>query len=136
MSGFGVAGSMVAFFRPDGSPCKKTIRTHPDSYEKFILWSSGLSAWRSPEESRGVAYTDFLHMLLGREGSSVVEKHFGDKNPAWEKIPPYEIEAFLRDLVGDPNLELLEIVQGVSRQTRKPYWKFLWTQRNRGTSMV
>jgi len=119
----GIAERFAVFFRPDGTLCDRTILSHPGEYENFVLW-------RNPEYDPGVCisglvvFSDNLGLVGNANKNLLIETHFGSLEPPWEALPPDAIESFLRDLCEDPDLALVEIVQGISVGTGKAYWQF------------
>lgn len=106
----------VIFFGMHSGP--RTKATHPYSYDPMLVFDSGV-------EPTGSAYSD---RLMGWYEYSVVrakmQKHFGEQGDYYSSRSPAAIQAFLRDLMDKPELELVRIEEHCNQATGYPVWFF------------
>jgi hypothetical protein len=100
-----------------GEPVTRTPKTHPYTYDGFVIWSI------DDEEPNDTIYTDRLTMWDHAKHDRLCEKHFGNDHQYWDKRAPKKIEAFLKDWIEDPNLQLIRVIQYCNQSSGYPTWR-------------
>lgn len=102
-----------------GNPVERTKRTHPYSYDGFVMWRGGEN-----KEANATIYSDRLYSQDWERHNELCLKHFGDEGQYWNYRKPKKIEAFLRDWTGKDALKLILIMEYCNRSNGYPCWRF------------
>lgn len=98
---------------------KRTPLTHPYSYEPLTLWEK-------QGKPTGSAYTDRMRQWNYELYKNLCIQHFGCHGDRWAQRQPEQIEQFLQEYFGDPNLVLLVVQEHCNQATGYPAWLFVW----------
>jgi hypothetical protein len=105
-----------------GNPIERTPDTHPYSFEGYVTWRKPGFGFEDHGDS-GV-YTDRLSQWDYEKTRALQKKHFGNDGDWWDRRPASQIEAFLRDWEGDPELELVLVLKCCNVSSGYPLWYF------------
>lgn len=97
------------------APGRRTKASHPYSYDPFTIW-------RGKGTADGSVYTDRLFSWGPEKHDRLCEKHFGDSGQHWAGRAPEAIEAFLRDYLEAPQLQVCEIHEHCNVGNGFPCW--------------
>ena len=113
----------------EGNPVERTKRTHPYSYEAFVLFDFRKKG--GPESNAG-AYSDRMMQWDWNKHNNLLLKHYGDQGQSWNRRDPDSIEAYLRDYFDKPELRLCYVLEGCNVSNGYPYWYFGWHEEREG----
>jgi hypothetical protein len=106
----------------------RTKASHPYSYDPILEFSSDAT----PD---GSLYTDRLFSWYGYDLiRKKMQVHFGEAGDFWSGRTPEKIEAFLRDLMDIPNLEVARIEQHCNQATGYPVWFIAFAKNEQTTT--
>lgn len=103
----------------NGKPVKKTVFSHPYSYDGFVTWRGGKNS-----EANNTIYSDRLWQWDYKKTDELCMKHFGDKSQYFSGRSPEKVEAFLREYTGQKELKLIYIMEYCNQSSGYPYWRF------------
>jgi hypothetical protein len=109
----------MEYLNEKGKPIGRTPLTNPYSYESYVIWKK---AGIDHEEANGVIYTDNLYAWNPKKHERLCRKYFKNRKKYWGDRKPKEIEAFLREYLEVPKLELLIFMQGCNQINGSPLW--------------
>ena len=75
-------------------------------------------------EANNTAYSDRLYQFDSEKYNKLCEKHFGNQGQSFSNRHLVDIEKFLQDYIGNPNLILCSIEYLENRSNGNPYWRF------------
>jgi len=102
----------------DGQPGRRTKLTHPYSYDPILQFSNGLKSDTCIYSDRLRAWYTSTHL------DEMKMKHFGGTREDYSFYRPTQIEAFLRELLGEPALKLTRVEEHCNVATGYPCWQF------------
>jgi hypothetical protein len=98
----------------------RTKADHPYSYDPLLVYATG-------EQADGSVYSDRFRMWYDSAVlKSAMERHFGKTGDYYYDRSPTAIEAFLRDLLGKPQLKLVRIEEHCNVSNGYPCWFFAY----------
>jgi hypothetical protein len=116
---YGVGAPRIsAYMRPDGTRCERTKKSHPYSYEPYVIFGPAghigtASAWTDQMRKEDRTRFDWLCV-----------KHFKEcSGPGWSSLPQSNVTSFMRELYGDPRLEVYRLVEFCNTRTEFPEWR-------------
>lgn len=96
----------------------RTKQSHPWSYDPLLAYSTG-------QDSTGSCCSDrLLRWRPVAEVRAFMQKHFGDEGDYFDRRTPAAIQAFLRDTLNLPELQLTRIEEHCNANSGYPYWHF------------
>ena len=105
-----------------GDPVERPKERHPYNYSSFVTW-------RKPGTERPgtpAVYSDRLYQWDHEKFDRLCKKHFGDIAQVFYSRSPEAVEAFLRDYLENPAIELELIMEGCNQATGFPVWVFYY----------
>lgn len=114
-------GDQVIFGGVDenGNPVKRTKDDHPYSYDDFIIYRG------HPNEVGNITlWSDRLQSQYNSTWNDLLKKHFNETGENFTCRNPKQIEAFLKELLNDPELKLVYIMEGCNQANGFPVWRF------------
>jgi hypothetical protein len=106
------------YMRPDGTRCERTKKSHPYSYEPYVIFGP------AGDVGTASAWTDQMRKEDRPRFDALCVKHFRDCNgPGWSNLPQSNMTAFMRELYGDPRLEVYRLVEFCNTRTEFPEWR-------------
>jgi hypothetical protein len=111
----------------DGRPITRTKRTHPYSYEAFLVW--GTPWYRMSKEDRAASdavYDDRMRQWDYEKYESAQRQAFTTRG-SFSQCSPAEIEKFLQLYYSDHTIKLLTLLEGCNVSNGYPYWVFRFT---------
>lgn len=100
-------------------PGARTKATLPYNYDPFTIW-------KGDGEPNGSVYTDRLYQWDAKKHNALCRKHFGNEGQYWAERDTDQIQAFLRDYFGAPELVLCEVQEHCNQATGYPCWYFAY----------
>ncbi len=98
----------------------RTRQTHPYSYDPILVHATG-------EEPTGSLYSDRLMGWYGYDTvRAAMQRHFGDQRDDYSGRSVSSIDAFLRELLGQPELRVVRIEEHCNQATGYPVWFFAY----------
>lgn len=93
------------------------------TYQKDCLYNSPV-IFNSGQKATSTVYSDRLYRWDYKKHDELCKKHFGNEGQHWSNRGSEQIEAFLRDYVGDQSLVLCRIEEHENKATGYPVWRF------------
>ena len=107
------------FVSADGRVASRTPYSHPYSYDPFVTFRCNQNV--VPDNT---VYSDRLYRWDTEKYNRLCRRYWDDEAQHFYERHPKQIEAFLRDYFGHPNLILTLIEQQCNQATGFPVWRF------------
>ena len=115
-----VTGSFFSMFADwNGDPIERTPHEFPYSYDAYVIS-------KKSDNYKHCVYSDRLLQWNYDKHNELCLKHFGNEGQYWSDRSDDKIEAFLRDYLDKPELELVGIMNGCNVSNGYPYWIFMF----------
>ncbi len=99
----------------------RTKFTHPYSYDPLLVYATG----KKPTSS---LYSDRLSLWYAEDVlRDKMKTHFGETGDYYDRRSPKAIQAFLRDLLQQPELVLTRIEEHCNWSSGYPVWHFAFS---------
>lgn len=118
-----------SFDMPIWKEGQRTKKDNPYNYDSFNLWVGS-------DEWDGSVYSDHLYRWDSNKYNELCMKHFGNHGQYWDNRDPELIEAFLRDYLGNPSLELSKIEEHCNASNGFPCWLFCFKKSPQNTAKL
>lgn len=114
---------MIHYYGLDGEPVKRTPRSHPYSYDDFVVYKSDDFDRVKTE----MVYSDRLFGRSAKRFAFAAEAVWGNESTMFYNRAPEDINRFLNLYFGR-EVKLTVVLQGCNARSGYPYWVFGYTK--------
>jgi hypothetical protein len=114
-------GVNIGFIDRDGNMVKRNPIDYPYSFDAYVTWVC--DGFREMKMN-GNVYSDRLYQWDISKFNELCMKYWGDQSQYFDNRNPSEVEAFLRDYLGKPELKLIMIEKLCNVSSGYPLWLF------------
>lgn len=100
-----------------GEIVTRTKDSHPYNYDGFLIWKT-----MDHNLCTGSVYTDRLFQWDYKLTTDLIQKHFGTTSQYFDKYQPKELQAFLRERLNAPTLEVVFLQEECNQASGYPLW--------------
>jgi hypothetical protein len=112
-----------------GRPVERTKHSHPYSYSGFVLHRLGPNS-----DATDSVYTDRMQQWDWDKADRCHKAHMPGKR--WDNASPQQMEAYLRDYMGDPDLRLVLVMEYCNVSSGYPVWRLDYRSGKAATDAV
>ncbi len=108
-----------------GVVVNRTVDSHPYGYDSHLILRH-----RENVDKMSGCYSDRLQQWDYKKCAELKKKHVpSTRGDCWRNASGEEIEAFLREYFGYPDLKFIGLEEGANLATGFPYWVFHYVEK-------
>lgn len=126
MNKIGMSLSYFVGVDAEGKEIERSEHEHPYNFSPYCTWIDRKN--KNIKNISGV-YSDRLFQWDYEKHDNLCLNHFGDRGQYWDRRKPLDIQSFLRDYLGHPELILIKIDKHCNVSSGYPVWYFTYAEK-------